>query len=119
MATDAVHKWPALDVRWLGRVSYGDALAVQEAMFRVGRSHHLLLLEHPHVFTYGPSADLSTNLKCVPSEVGADFVAVNRGETSRITGRDNWSDIRCSLSHRRDQTVRQIQWRMCVRSSKC
>ena len=79
MATDVVHPWPALDVRWLGRVPYGEALAVQEAMFREGRSHHLLLLEHPHVFTYGPSADLSTNLKCVPSEVGADFVAVNRG----------------------------------------
>ena len=79
MATDAVQHLPALDVRWLGKVSYGEALAVQEAMFREGRSHHLLLLEHPHVFTYGPSADLSTNLKCEPSQVGADFVAVNRG----------------------------------------
>jgi lipoic acid synthetase len=37
------------------------------------------LLEHPHVFTYGPRAELDKNLKCDPSEVGADFVAVKRG----------------------------------------
>ncbi len=79
IAADAAHLWAALDVRWLGRVPYDEALAVQEAMFREGRSHHLLLLEHPHVFTYGPSADLATNLKCDPTAVGADFVAVNRG----------------------------------------
>jgi lipoic acid synthetase len=79
IVTDAAHAWAALDVRWIGRVPYGEALAVQEAMFREGRSHHLLLLEHQHVFTYGPSADLTTNLKCDPLAVGADFVAVNRG----------------------------------------
>lgn len=79
IAADAAHVWAALDVRWLGRVPYDEALAVQEAMFREGRSHHLMLLEHPHVFTYGPSADLATNLKCDPTAVGADFVAVNRG----------------------------------------
>jgi len=60
-------------------VPYREALAVQQALFRHGRDDHLLLLEHPHVFTYGPRAELDENLKCVPAEVGADFVAVNRG----------------------------------------
>ena len=37
------------------------------------------MLEHPHVFTYGPSADLINNLKCDPKQVGAELVKVNRG----------------------------------------
>lgn len=68
-----------LHVRWLGKVPYREAFAVQRSLFEHSREQHLLLLEHPHVFTYGPSADLNKNLKCVPSEVGADFVKVNRG----------------------------------------
>jgi lipoic acid synthetase len=66
-------------VRWLGRVPYREALAVQQALFDHGREQHLLLLEHDHVFTYGQHADLATNLRCDPSEVGADLVAVSRG----------------------------------------
>ena len=66
-------------VRWLGRVPYREALAVQQALFDHGREQHLLLLEHDHVFTYGQHADLATNLRCDPAEVGADLVAVNRG----------------------------------------
>ncbi len=68
-----------LRVRWLGRVPYREALAVQQGLFDHGHEQHLLLLEHDHVFTYGPHADLQTNLRCDPSEVGADFVAVKRG----------------------------------------
>lgn len=68
-----------LRVRWLGRVAYSEALALQESIFHNGSDNRLLLLEHPHVFTYGPSADLSRNLKCDPTQVGAEFVAVNRG----------------------------------------
>lgn len=68
-----------LQVRWLGRVPYREALAVQEAVFATGRGNHLLLLEHPHVFTHGPSANLTDNLKCDPAAVGADFVRVKRG----------------------------------------
>jgi lipoic acid synthetase len=60
-------------------VPYREALAVQQALFEHGREQHLLLLEHEHVFTYGPHADLASNLRCDPAEVGADFVAVNRG----------------------------------------
>ena len=68
-----------LRVRWLGRVAYREALAVQTALFEHGTEQHLLLLEHDHVFTHGPRADLERNLKCVPAEVGADFVEVKRG----------------------------------------
>ena len=68
-----------LRVRWIGRVAYREVLAVQTALFEHGREQHLLLLEHPHGFTYGPRAELEKNLKCDPAEVGADFVAVKRG----------------------------------------
>ncbi len=68
-----------LRARWLGRVPYREALALQHALFDHGREQHLLLLEHPHVFTYGPRAELDKNLKCDPAAVGADFVEVKRG----------------------------------------
>lgn len=68
-----------LRVRWLGRVPYREALALQHALFEHGREQHLLLLEHPHVFTYGPRADLAHNLRCDPAAVGAELVAVKRG----------------------------------------
>ena len=68
-----------LRVRWLGRVPYREALAVQTALFSRGHDDHLLLLEHPHVFTHGASADLATNVLVDPADVGAELVAVNRG----------------------------------------
>ena len=68
-----------LRVRWLGRVPYREALAVQTALFEHGSGQHLLLLEHPHVFTHGRRTDLSTNLRCEPAAVGAELVAVKRG----------------------------------------
>lgn len=68
-----------LRVRWLGSVPYREALAVQESLFAHGSGQHVLLLEHPHVFTYGRTADLSTNLKCEPAAVGAELVPVKRG----------------------------------------
>ncbi|MEY3566262.1 MAG: octanoyltransferase/lipoyl synthase [Actinomycetota bacterium] len=68
-----------LRVRWIGRVAYREALELQTALFENGTESHLLLLEHPHVFTHGPRAELDKNLKCDPAVVGADFVAVKRG----------------------------------------
>ncbi|HEY0517979.1 MAG TPA: lipoyl synthase [Ilumatobacteraceae bacterium] len=68
-----------LRVRWLGKVPYREALAVQEALFTHGREDHLLLLEHPHVFTHGPRADLDVNVRVDPASVGAELVAVKRG----------------------------------------
>ncbi|MFM7046910.1 MAG: lipoyl synthase [Actinomycetota bacterium] len=66
-------------VRWLGRVNYRDALALQEGLFAYAKDDYLLMLEHHHVFTYGASAELEKNLRCDPSAVGADLVRVNRG----------------------------------------
>lgn len=68
-----------LRVRWLGRVPYIEALALQRGIHRHGRGNHLLLLEHDHVFTYGRHADLATNLRCDPSEVDATLIEVDRG----------------------------------------
>ena len=58
---------------------YQEALAVQQSLFDHGHGQHLLLLEHPHVFTYGRTADLAANLKSEPAAVGAELVAVKRG----------------------------------------
>lgn len=68
-----------LRVRWLGRVPYREALTLQTSLFEHGREQHLLLLEHPHVFTHGPRADLQRNLKCNPADVDAELIAVKRG----------------------------------------
>ncbi len=68
-----------LRVRWLGKVPYREALAVQQALFNHGTEDHLLLLEHPHVFTHGPRADLDVNVLVDPFSVGAELVAVKRG----------------------------------------
>ncbi|MDX2378163.1 MAG: lipoyl synthase [Acidimicrobiia bacterium] len=73
---------PAADplrARWLGRVPYREALAVQTALFEHGHGQHLLLLEHPHVFTHGARADLAENLRCDPVSVDAEIVPVKRG----------------------------------------
>lgn len=53
---------PARPLRWafLGRVSYAEGVALQERIRSAIRSgkqpDHLLLLEHPHVYTLGRSA---------------------------------------------------------------
>ena len=58
---------------------YREVLAVQTALFTHGHDDHLLLLEHPHVFTHGASADLAGNVLVDPASVGAELVRVNRG----------------------------------------
>ncbi len=68
---------PPLRARWLGRVSYSDAHALQKALF-ASLSNHLLLLEHPPVFTLGARASLD-NLLVDPAEVGAELVRADRG----------------------------------------
>jgi lipoic acid synthetase len=74
-----------LRVRWLGRVPYREAWAVQRALH--GRhadpdpaavDDHLLLLEHPHVYTLGKSADMR-HVLVSPDEVGAELVPTDRG----------------------------------------
>ena len=64
--------------RWLGRVPYREALELQRALFTHGRDNHLLLLEHPHVYTLGVRAD-PANVLVPPASVGADLVRTDRG----------------------------------------
>ena len=67
-----------LRVRWLGNVAYRDALALQRGLFHRSADDHLLLLEHPHVYTLGVRADRS-HVLVDPVSVGAELVAVDRG----------------------------------------
>src|SRR3954447_15545798 len=67
-----------LRVRWLGRVHYRDALALQHGLFASSPDDHLLLLEHPHVYTLGVRTDMK-NLLVPPAEVGAELVRADRG----------------------------------------
>jgi lipoic acid synthetase len=67
-----------LRVRWLGRVPYHEALAVQRALFEHGRGQHLLLLEHPPVYTLGVRAS-TDNVLTDPAAVGAELVRTDRG----------------------------------------
>ncbi len=65
-------------VRWLGRVRYRDALALQRAIHAHGTDDHLLLLEHHPVYTLGVRASME-NLLAPPEEVGADLERADRG----------------------------------------
>jgi lipoyl synthase len=67
-----------LRVRWLGRVAYGDALALQRALHGRGEDDHLLLLEHPHVYTLGRGAH-PEHLLVPPASVGAGLEVADRG----------------------------------------
>ncbi|CAN5118505.1 hypothetical protein BH24ACT1_BH24ACT1_08920 [soil metagenome] len=66
-----------LRLRWLGRVGYREALALQRGLLS-SCDDHLLLLEHPALYTLGLGADAGDVL--VPAaSVGADLVRTDRG----------------------------------------
>ena len=67
-----------LRVRWLGRVRYRDALALQHGLFRRAGEDYLLLVEHPAVYTLGVRARLE-NVLHDPASVGAELVRADRG----------------------------------------
>ena len=67
-----------LRVRWLGRVGYDEALALQRGLFDHGHDQHLLLLEHPPVYTLGVRAS-TDNVLVDPVDVGATLVWTDRG----------------------------------------
>ncbi len=64
--------------RWLGRVPYRDALALQRALFANAVDDYLLLLEHPHVYTLGVRAE-PEHVLVPPESVGAELVRADRG----------------------------------------
>ena len=67
-----------LQIRWMGKVRYRDALAVQQAINKHERGDYLLLLEHHPVYTMGIRASLD-NLKTDPETIGAELEEANRG----------------------------------------
>ncbi|MHB1520966.1 MAG: lipoyl synthase [Ferrimicrobium sp.] len=68
---------PTLAARWLGRVDYEDGLVFQQRL-REGTRSHLLLLEHPHVYTMGVRTDPS-HLLVDPASVRATACWTDRG----------------------------------------
>jgi len=66
-----------LRVRCLGKVRYQDAIALQRGLF-ASDGRHLLLLEHPHVYTLGVRADRA-HVLVDPATVGAELVDADRG----------------------------------------
>jgi lipoic acid synthetase len=67
-----------LRVRWLGRVPYAEADELQRALLERAADDYLLLLEHPHVYTLGKSAD-PAHVLVPPASVGADLLRTDRG----------------------------------------
>ncbi len=65
-------------IRWLGRVRYRDALALQRGLFAHCADDHLLLLEHHPVYTLGSNAG-TEHLLAPPEEVGAELEHTDRG----------------------------------------
>lgn len=72
----------ALRVRWLGTVPYREAWSLQQALHRGPAAgpigDHLLVLEHPHVYTLGRNAH-AAHVLVDPASVGADLVQTDRG----------------------------------------
>ena len=64
-------------VRWLGTVPYAEAWDLQTQLF-AGDDDHLLLLEHPPVFTLGVRGQ-ENHVLVDPDSVGAELHRVNRG----------------------------------------
>lgn len=68
-----------LHVRWLGRVRYQDAHALQHGLLAESDDDHLLFAEHPHTYTLGAHATMDHVLVADPASVGAELVRTDRG----------------------------------------
>ncbi|MXW95596.1 MAG: lipoyl synthase [Acidimicrobiaceae bacterium] len=65
-------------IRWLGRVAYQDALALQRRLHGHSADDHLLMLEHPHVVTLGRRGRREHLLVDVEA-LGGSVVETDRG----------------------------------------
>ena len=76
-----------LQVRWLGRIGYADALAEQERLVVARRAGEapdtLLLLEHPPVVTMGRGGDAG-NLLLTPVEHPHTYTVGRNGDGSNL-----------------------------------
>jgi lipoyl(octanoyl) transferase len=90
---------PYLDVRWIGRMDFADALALQEKIVvkkreDASRPDELLLLEHEPVYTIGRTPDrssLSATGRIRPRELGSAHLphplfSINRGGQATYHG---------------------------------
>ncbi len=78
-----------LETRWLGRVAYAEALALQEELVAAkraepGRPDELLLLEHDPVYTIGRTPDRSSLLGA--AHLPHPLFPVNRGGQATYHG---------------------------------
>ena len=78
-----------LEVRWLGRLEFNDALARQEEFVRLKRAHpempdELWLLEHEPVYTIGRTPDQSSLRDA--TRLPHPLVAINRGGQATYHG---------------------------------
>ena len=78
-----------MNVRWLGRVSFGDALTLQEQLVAKKRTDQtspdeLLLLEHEPVYTIGRTPDQSSLLGA--AHLPHPLVPINRGGQATYHG---------------------------------
>jgi lipoyl(octanoyl) transferase len=86
---DAAAQRPYLAVRWLGRVEFARALALQDEMVARKREHHsmpdeLLLLEHEPVYTIGRTPDRSSLLGS--AHLPHPLFSINRGGQATYHG---------------------------------
>ena len=74
-----------LRARWLGRVRYRDALALQRGLWGAGAGSGdwLLLLEHPHTYTLGVRAE-AEHVLVDPASVGAELVSHRPGRRRHL-----------------------------------
>ena len=72
-----------LRARWLGRVPYAEGDQLQRALHERATDDYLLLLEHPHVYTLGSSAD-PEHVLVPPASVGAELAQPQSSTTSNV-----------------------------------
>lgn len=75
----------ALRVRWLGKVSYSEALSVQRQIRDVSLEDYLLMLEHPHTVTLGSRGKAGHILTDVEA-LGATVCKSDRGGEATYHG---------------------------------
>ena len=86
---DAAAQRPYLNVRWLGRVDFADALALQDDLVAKKRNDRLLedqllLLEHEPVYTIGRTPDRSSLLGAI--HLPHPLYSINRGGQATYHG---------------------------------
>jgi len=88
---DSPRRIPPIVTRWLGRMNFADALALQEKIVAQKRSDPtladtILLLEHDPVYTIGRTSD-QTSLRG-GSHLPHPFFQINRGGQATYHGPD-------------------------------